>query len=258
MHSNRRPLSIFLFALWLMLLVIFSNMGLIFAADTEKDKYLAENEYIKYDWVTKEAYIPYAASAIFVQIMDISNPDDIIISIGRGWDSDTNSLKDVLSTSISASYYVLNNDTLTNSWDTCPNNIGNPSEIRTQWVEPNISNISEYYYDVNRDALELKYKLEEVLIDIGSGTNSYNLTVRWLWDKKTGVLLNNSILFENNDHRELNGYVEQYLSETSIWSLDTGGGIPGYSLEILIPTILVGMLFLVVKVKREKRRAIIQ
>ncbi|MBD3350957.1 MAG: hypothetical protein GF364_05670 [Candidatus Lokiarchaeota archaeon] len=247
--SDRMKKITLCFIFWLITLIISQNIGFIRAEDTQTTKYLEVGDYVKYSWDTKEAYIPYSASSIYMEIVDISNPDDVIINVSRRWEEDDVEYREALSIGISAGNWIVNNDTLINDWSTCPASIGNPSEIRTHWTETYLENVTELYYDVERTAVQLEYELDDVTI------NGYlhDVSVRWLWDKTTGVLLNNSVEFTNLDDPVLSGYFEQYLTETTLWSLDTSG-IPGFPLEIMIPTLILGILFIGVKTWKNKEK----
>lgn len=206
----------------------------VHAQESSSDNYLAETYWVKYSWETTEAYIPYAASSIYMHIDDISNPNDIIINITRDEDG-----TDYINETISAGYYVLNNESLIKDWYNCPDNIGDPSEIRKNWAEPYLSNVSEIFYDVPRSAVSLKYTMTNYILD----GDTHNVEISWLWDKKTGVLLNNTMDLDNLDNPALSGRIEHYLTETNLWSLDTSGGIPGYSLPLLLgSTVLLGLI----------------
>lgn len=226
------------------MLLIIQSTG-VFAQESSSDNHIAESHWVKYSWETTEAYIPYSASSIYVFIDDISNPDDIIINITRS-DDGTN----VLNESISAGYYVVNNNSLIQDWYNCPDNIGDPSAIRDNWAEPYLSNVTELFYDVEREAVLLEYEMDNYML----GGYEHNVSVSWLWDKKTGVLLNNTMDLDNLDEPALSGRIEHYLTETSLWSLDTGGGILGYSLPVMMATIVLFGLIVFARIRSKIRR----
>ncbi|MHA1340789.1 MAG: hypothetical protein ACTSRZ_12220 [Promethearchaeota archaeon] len=219
-----------------------------YAQEGEGNNYLKEGEWIKYSWKGTKAYIPYAASSIYVVVVNASNPDNIIINITRNLNGDA---EDVLNESISAGTYILNNNTLTYNWSVCPNNIADPSEIRNHWNETYLNNISEVYYDVKRETIELKYEQNNIVL----GGYNHNISVRWVWDKYTGVLLNNTVYFNNLDDPALSGSLEQYLDETSLWSLTTGG-IPGFNIfYLLISSLMGGATVIIILIKHNHNDA---
>ncbi|MHA1870988.1 MAG: hypothetical protein ACTSXF_08560, partial [Promethearchaeota archaeon] len=98
-----------------------------------------------------------------------------------------------------------------------------------------LTNTTGYFNDVERNIVMLNYTEEA---NYTHNNDLYRMEILWQWDLKTGILLNLSINFENLNKTYLSGYFEQYLDDTSIFMLTTGGGIPGSPLILTLFTII--------------------
>ncbi len=124
------------------------------------------------------------------------------------------------------------------------------SKIHEFWLSGNLQNVSEYYFDVNRLAIELTYSYDTIF----HGDN-YSVSARWLWDYTTGVLLNINIEFENLFDYSLSGVYDFYLESTTMWELSTKA-IPGFPLGWIFTFIATSVVVLYILSRRKKSQKI--
>ena len=212
----------YLVALTCLLLIvsIISHCSYVSAQDSSSNN-IQNGDQISYNFKSTGAFIPYADHPLHLEVVSIADPDNISVNILYN-DADIEKAT-LLNSSVSSGWYILNNNSLRNNWLTCPLQNITESKIHEFWISDNLRNVSEFYYEVERDTLELSYSYDTEL----HGDN-YSISVRWLWDYTTGALLNNSVEFENKFDYSLSGVYEQYLESTTMWELSTNS-IPGYS-----------------------------
>jgi len=189
-------------------------------AQNSSKQWIQIGDTVTYSFISTGAYIPYGDQVLTFKVQNLTDANNVLIDVLY----EVKGTRELLNESVSAGWYILNNNSLLSSWATCPLHNITESKIYQYWTLGNIQNISEYYNDVARDAIELSYTYDTVL-----NGNNYSIAVRWVWDYSTGVLLNNSIKFSNQFDYSLSGLYEQFLLETTIWELNPDV-IPGFPL----------------------------
>ncbi|MBN2155455.1 MAG: hypothetical protein JW776_05395 [Candidatus Lokiarchaeota archaeon] len=231
----------------IILLLIFLFIGSLISqsknstAQVSVAEYMKVGDSIKYSFKSTGAYIPYGDQDLFFRITNITDPSNILVDILYGEETIDRAI--LLNQSVKVGWYILNNNSLRNNWQICPLQNTSASKIYEYWVSSNLRNVSEYYNDVQREALELLFCYDTFL----DGKN-YSIDVRWLWDYNTGILLNNSVFFNDTTDPSLSGLYEQYLVETSIWTL-SARIIPGYPIiwTIVLMSFGLGLILIVSK-----------
>ena len=191
-------------------------------AQNPSQNFIQNGDQITYNFRSTGAFIPYANNPLHVEIVSITDPYDILVDVFYN-DADITEAQ-LLNSSVSSGWYILNNGSLRNNWLNCPLQNLTESKIQEFWISDNLLNVSEYYFEVERSGLELTYSY-----DTEFHGDNYSVSVRWLWDYTTGVLLNNRIEFENLFDYSLSGVYELYLESTTMWELSTNA-IPGFPL----------------------------
>ena len=239
--------SLVLTGIFLFMLIMQLGTSLINAADA---KFYSVDDYVRYTQGGTKALIPYGGGRIFLQIKDISNPDDIKVDSINGHSDNVDHVdNELLKSSMSAGVYILNNISINADLNTRPEQLSAGSILGSRWNDENISIIKEYFMDVERTALEMNFTYSDPDLD----GDLCIISCYYLWDRETGILLRRIISFDNIDQPQYSGDFSQTLVETNVWELDTNVGIPGFHLEILIPAMLIGFVIAYFKKRKEWR-----
>jgi len=244
MITMRKTFRLKTASLLAVLLIIFTISASITIVHAQTAiEYMQVGDTAKYNFETTNAYIPYGTGgSLTIKVHDISDLDNVKINMSASGISETN---------IAAGHLMLNNNTLTNDFYTCPLQNVTPSKIKEYWMEPYIDNVTESYNEVPREAVELKFSELTTL-----NGQLHNVTTRYLWDKITGVLLNQTIWFNNTVDYFMSGYYEQYISETTMWGIDTSGAIPGFSTEFIVFALACGIVIMYLNYNKKARRMV--
>jgi hypothetical protein len=241
MSNNFRIKFAPLVAVLLLIFTVSATITLVHAQTAVK--YMKVGDTAKYNFEVEKAYIPYGTGgSLTIKVHDISDMNHVMINWSAGEVSQTN---------IAAAHLILNNDTLTNDFYTCPIHNDTPSKIKDYWLEPYIDNVTETYYEERRVGVELKFSEMTTI-----GGQLHNVTTRYLWDKATGVLMNHTIWFNNTVDYFMSGYYEQYITETSMWGIDTTNVVPGFSTEFIVFALACGIVIMYLKYNKKATRMI--
>ncbi len=128
------------------------------------------------------------------------------------------------------------------------------SYIIENWKEENLlfDQSGEAYADRAEDylILSLSYSYQALSRD-EEGYDDVVVGVNYTWDEEYGVLLKQAIWIDNLDDDSMDGNVNYTLIETSLWSLSTGGGIPGYPSLLLSMTMVCTISVMVYVIKKK-------
>ncbi len=212
----------------------------------QESEYITIDDTISYSILSTGAFIPYGGQYLHLSIEDLADPNNRLIDLKYGGIDFNHRDAILLNESISADLFILNNESLQSNWLQCPVQNISESLIVEFWNVSNLNNISEVYDDVERESIELAFNYSSVFHG-----DDYNIAVRWLWDYKTGVLLNNSITFVNTADSSQSGEYELELLETTVWE-PISKVIPGFPLIWIIIFALLGMSTIIF-ILRKKR-----
>ncbi len=156
--------------------------------------------------------------------------------------------------------YIINASNIEESADKCPLEGLNDSRsyLIENWNEDNLkfNQKGEAFADRAEEyfIFTYEYTYEEPNRKPGStDIDIIKANVTYWWDEEFGVLLKQSIRIDNLNDSSMDGTINCTLIDTSLWSLDTGGGIPGYPIWIVSTSTIVAILFIMnTIVKRSK------
>ena len=256
MNSTKKTLSCILISTFILL----SASSTISSAQSATGIMVDNGDHVIYDISTTATYRMYGSGGrkILLNVTDnstfpIKGDYSTVVEEGGEWVTlnKSNSKEDV-----NLIPYFINSSDI--GPEKCPyEDLDNTSRsyIVENWNEDNLqfNQEGEAYADRADEyfILTFEYKYYEPNRLNDSYMDHIVATCSYTWDHEFGVLLKQSLQFDNLNDSSMDGTINYTIRETSLWSLQTGGGIPSYPVNVLLPsglTVIIG-IYIVLKKK---------